>query len=559
MRYAVVVLSTLFHIALSPLQAQAPWLILTAEGVSPGAITAPPIEIDLGGQLGFVVTTEDRTMRFIEPIFGSEVVASVGFHARAAAYRADPATFILIGERLEMSRVDLGSGRGVRVRGRLDPRHGWTVVERAGFPGAILDARGNLYLLSGTTRIIHMSAAGTVLWARDLPTPPISYADAGGVLYLALQNGLVMRFDENGSGRSVLRLRSEPTSLAVDRWNGGGAILVAERSGGLSRYALGGAEPRELWTRRFDAPPRIVDVAGGTAFIAAGGRVYAVDRYGLDRWSIDASARSDGSICIIDDKRGAFLSDDGTLVGFSSENLLDPVGLDGEVTAIDALPRRGALLVRYGDWSWQVWTIEPRDERALAAAATRPSEEPPATTALGALVDLALESPTAGRGERAIAIVEERIDGAELYGDVTTARRLAVGLLTEVSRGGFDRPDIRLRAVRILARLLDDTSRAALVRAVRDDPEADVAAEAVSALARWGIEEEGVFAVVLARFRSEDDRGRRTLAEPIVRLLESLPALSDPDYTALAVAVAQADIDSELRRRAVEATRGGSE
>jgi len=556
-RYGPILLVLLVETTLSVI-AQPVQFRRLAQGVTPGAVTAPPVELELDGRIGIVLSTEDRVLRFLEPETGFEIAVPVGFQVRVPVYRRDPPLFVLFGDRLAMSRADLSRRRSVPVRNAFDRSYGWTTVDRPGFPEARFDRNGNIYLFSGTTRIVHMSAAGTVLWTRDLPAPPVAVVAGGGVVYAALENGLIMRFDEHGTGTSLIRLRALPVSLAYDHSSGAGALCISDKDGGLTRYTLTDGDPRREWTRLLDqsegaAEPRILAVVEDSCFIRSGDRLRAIDRYGRDRWTAEVS----GAIHVIDRDRVLSIDRDGTVDIVTDRETRRIAELDASPEAFDLLPLSRSVFIRYRDWSWELRALEPvRDAPGPGYSPVAASREPN-PTALSGLADLALDSSSAAQRDRVLSIVEERIESAELYGDVTTARRFALDLLAEVSRGerSLDRPDVRRRAVSILAVYLDDGSRAALLRVVRDDPDTTVAAAAIHALAGWGIETADTAATVAARFNREGDRGRLVLAEPIVEFLESLVGSREEDLQQLAVLLAGSDIDPDLRRRAVDAAR----
>lgn len=529
-----------------------------ATGVSSGAITTTPIEIELEGRYGIVLSSEDRVLRFIEPGDDSNIPVHLGLQVRVPVYRRDPPLFMLFGDRLAMGRADLTRRRGVLVRSAFDEAYGWTPAEGDGFPAAQFDRSGNIYLFSGTTQIVHMSAGGVVFWTRDLPAKPVAVVGGGGVVFAALQNGMIMRFTEHGTGEAVIRLSSAPISLAYDPGAGPGSLLVTETDGLFSRYSLADEEPRLEWARRFDASggdgtPRLLAVIGPHSFLRVGAQLYVIDRYGADRWAAEVS----GTFLPVDDERVLVLTDRSTVILVTRSGTSEMAHLDEQPVAIDLLPLSTSLFIRYSDWSWELRRLDP--EAARTAPERRPAavSREPEPTALSGLADIAMESTSPAQRNRILSIAEERIDSAELYGDVTTARRLAIDLLTEVSRGrdAADQPDIRRRAVAMLARYLDDTSRAVLLRVIRDDPSIAVVADAVRALADWGLAMPGAAAAIGARYRLEGDRGRRVLAEPAVLYIESLEGSRDGDLRALAVLLAGSDIDTTLRQRAVSAVR----
>lgn len=564
----------------SPAAAQ--WTVTPAwSDVTPGRVTVEPWGLGSGEDALIAVVTEDRRLRLRNSQGMVVATTRTGLREPTGALREGSDYALLIPPRSSgapVVRVDL-FGASPRVVGQ--PLSVDSVV--AGDARFIVtDGESLIYTVSATGLVTHASSAGGVLWQRRLPTAPTAVVAYRGAVYVALADGRLFRFDGNGTGIELTRLGApvvamegvgtiSPALLTVDSAGTLTLLNIAEEgsdevsvqwrvpmgadlasgpapAGGVSE----GAVPTERASRDLAesparhapsvhvavTPPRGRSEAWSAAVAHPTGGVSVVDSTGDVR---AAPLPADGSIDMVRTGRvpsGGFLIVSGRQLLLLSEAgaILDEVELSHVPATATWIDGVGQLILTYRDWSLEAWTVEagPVDPLPLLREWSRPAprgqrhQNDVSPGALRARAEAVFQGTSRNERSALLSEIQGQRRRAVLFDRVGEARSILRRLVREVlespqvdeGRVRNDFPEIRRAAVEELGRYLDRTSREVLTDVVRHDPDAQVVAAALFGFARFGIDEAGITAHAVDRFRRADDRDRTVLAPAMIELLE---------------------------------------
>lgn len=552
-------------------------------GVTPGEISAPVTDIWISpgtpGTLGaprttggetregspmLVVATEDRHLRVYNP--SGEVVRTIrtGFRGTPVVIREHRDLLILLGDRGQMVRVDVQSGSVVplgTVAGTIS--HGWR------------DAGGNIYLIADRREMLHVSAAGTLLWRRHLPAHVRDAVDVRGEILVALSDGSVFRFDETGSGTVVYR------GVAVREMRPGGSAREDPVVGIIDQDSFLHILRRQengmltvMWSREVPRETRLYgsDTAGHYWLLEDRRTVRILTAEGEEAGRLSIPGVSFVDLAVDSAARTAFVVDSAAVVRRVSPEGVVLQRLDlGDIPLEVTFNRATGLLVfQFSDWRYEVFGRAALEEPGadqwsfgvLRGASLAEARRAGARGSLAALAQTALGGTSRREREALLQVVVQRLDSRELYGNVAAARQVLGDLLSEgyraprVDRGRVanDFPGVRLAAVEQLARFLDHDSRRALTDSVRHDPVPLVVSRALHALAPYPRDEFLAVDHGMQRFRQATRQADRdVLAEGIIAMVESLPL--SRETIAIAVELSSAAIPGHLRQRALAAVR----
>lgn len=540
--------------------------------VTAGALTAAPFTVEIGRRDRVAVVTEDRHVRAFDET--GRVIASLRTGIRAPLQPLSSEAGIV-----EIAQPDGRIRRFALGAGELGgaARHDGTAPDGAPIPegnaaGWARDRLGNGWFLVPPRNAVYVSAAGRVLARVALPSRVTTLAAAADGMWVGLADGRIVLL---GSGGGILdgpRLPEAVTDLLV----GADArrLLISTID------AAGVARLHELHpNRRGAARERLI----GRAVVPRGSRLQTIDDGGAG-WIVEGgTAIAIGSAPVVVPQRLAplaparILAAPGTgallvLAGDGRLLLVGPAGTGSTAATLRGEPSgavvvAGRVAVWYADWRMEVFAFGGSSAAAGAQSTTIAVEPPVADGALAILARAVLDGARRAEREALLDSFESRLREERLGGHLTTLHEASRVLLTEVYRGAaagattpppVDLPQIRLRTVALLAQILDSPSRAILTETVARDPDPRVAADAVRALARVGLDRGTALEAALRRFNTGDRRTRDLLAAGIVSLLES----GAPAPTALrlsaADAVIRADVARSLRERAAAALRAAT-
>lgn len=510
------------------------YLRLVASVITPGSISAPVRGVwfqhdrrdPRGPVWGHGRMTEDRHLRVFD--WEGSVVRSVRTGMRRAVDLVQDRRGLVsvIDHSGTIHRAGLGIPHGELPR--FAPLADLAVTPR----GMWLDRNDNYFVTATPREIIHVSAAGRVLWRRNLPSAiraEVCTGD-GSALFLATGDGAVYLFRDDGSGRVVFRLEEPFAAMAYDPGVSPLRIVGVDDSGAVSALTvLEDNTGRRQWTRRFPAGTTLlgIDRDGGVWLLDRHHTIVVLDREGNEgkRITVPGSTRDRSALNGI--YRQLYVVDD--------ENRLRTIAHDGHVESalqlrdsprsILFVPETGELLVEYGEWRLEVYrtgstgsTAGPAHRPASTAAADRESLR---SSALGMLVATVLEGNSRVERERALLVLRDRVEEESLFGHVAAARTGAIHLLRELAS---DRnfPGVRREAASVLGLFLDLPSRSALVEAIRSDPDTGTVSHVVRELARYPAMERDALEYGRARLRNSTGDNARVLVAGLLDYLETV-------------------------------------
>ncbi len=548
-------------------------LELIWSGVSPGEISGAGAAVRLvvsssTPEALLALSTEDRHTRLYRVNGEMALEVRTGFRHVTAVLQERAGTLLVAGDRGGVARIDPDSG-GVQRLAALQGDLG----------GVWPDAAGNLFVLKGNREILHLSAAGRILWQRSLPSPVRAAVWAFGALYLATGDGGLFRFDSSGNGEVIHRSTAVTQMTAVPRRfprSDGEMVelLTVDQDQFLHLLQVdlrrGSVQVRRVWSR---------EVPGET-------RLLGSDQQGY-HWIAEMVGSTPRAIQILDstgELKGRFISPGvalTTVVLNQSGGNAYAVDEDGRLLVIDAAARveqtirleepplalvmnaaTGHLLLRFPDWRYTVYRESQPATPEIDPVWYEPPRPAGFTGALGALATTVFSGTSAQERVVLLDVLTNRLDEGALFGQVDEFRNILVYLMTEAYSAPVtvrgtpvnDFPGIRLQAIGLLEQLLDVPTRQALTQVVRHEPQELVVAQALQALGAFPRDQFGALEAGMARFRSASrDATRITLATGLVALIEELAV--SPQTVAAATELSGASISRDLRRRAVAAIR----
>ncbi|MCG8480163.1 MAG: hypothetical protein MI724_13785 [Spirochaetales bacterium] len=558
--------------------------------VTAGAVSAPPLDVRTPEGEFMLVTTEDRRVRLVDRTGETVSIAATGIRRPLRFLRERPGVFLVISDAYgEEGRGGASIGDAAIVRVRVAGR----TIRAVGVPGyggrglvgdarfVSLDGEGNLYSFADPGLVGHGSTAGAMLWQRALPGGVAAVAGGDEAVYAALSDGRVFLFDSDGEGRPIVRWPSSIVDIAVAGGADTGTLLIEDDARRLSLVAFE-ERPRTLWSLDVAAGARdtgrssVSFVALPIAVPVQDGTIRLMGRSDSPRWTLEARSPI-VAIEPVHDGRGHVLvdADDRLLLVGEGGEVAATLRLRATPTAMWWLPEYRRLVVVYPDWRMHAFAVDGLDRGSSASQDTigdgvpdgrAPSSvEASGTGALGALARAILDGPSVADRRALVDRLEGRVSAGTLYGAVDDYRSILAELLQEAyrnprMRGGpivNNASGVRLRAVAALAAVPDRASRVALTRSVRFDPDPAIAAAALTAIARYGVDEFGAFPHIVERFAGGSRREREVLAAAMVTFLEQTAvAVEDPPLASRALdLIARSSAPRDLRQRAVELGR----
>ena len=460
------------------------------------------------------------------------------------------------------------------------------------------DPHDNLYTLIAPGVIRYTSAAGRRLYERPLPAAIRSHAVDGETLFIGLTDGRLFGFFRDGRGEVLTRLPAPIVDLRVPLDGRSRYLLALDESGTVYRldpHASGGGNQRELrirWSRdlsgeirggrlRFAAsaaaaPTAIYAVGGGLGVLAADGELLWVRTVPGTGFQWAGAYEFPAFVTAV--------TTDGRLFVFDAAGELVAVRqLQRRPVALYPLPRRGQLFVEYPEWRYELLELRdrsaaaPPDENGETGASRLPVLFSGGTTisvsgyarsgALGALSGSVLDGTSREERRSLLKTLHNRLERESLFGAVETFRASLVELSQEAyrdprGRGGVvqnDFPTVRRAAVELLANLGDRPSRRALAEVIRHDPDPNVVAAALRAIAAGGRDDVSAVVIGYERFQRFADRERAVVAAALVDCLEVVvPAREVHDvarFQEIAVELAAAAVPRSVRERALSVGR----
>ena len=572
--------------------AASPYLSLVWEEVAPGRVIVQPIGVNTDDGPAVLLITENRRARLLDD-HGTEIAETrTGIRDVDAALREGADRLLLVPSSprgrpaVRLSYVEgrlLTVGRPASAQAVLlpDPR------------AVALDDQGLVYSVDGGGTIAHASAAGGMLWQRSLPARAVDVFRHRGLVVVASADGRLIAFDGAGDATEILRWNAPievGVSFAPTPSGDDSRILVVDRDGALTLFHGRGesvvpVEPAWTISRpgpepadRFD--PVILPLVGPSdaAVVVPGpdGGMSALSVAGREVWNIRGPGASFITAIAAPPFRGVVAStDDDRLIPIDSRGVVGPsLVLPRRPARVTWLETTGRLVVEYPDWRVQVFSLEgtvAEDGPDRPRTGTRggrqvsPGRPPSGLTALDALADSVLSGGSErDRADLLGSLRSRRMEG-RLFGRVGAVRRILGALLTETYRAPLvrgtvianDFPAVRRGAVEELSNYLDVESRRFLADAVRHDPDLAVAAAALEAIARYGVDDVGALSAAVERYERSDGRGRRVLAPALLSHLEDTTIrTTDPRlFERVLSAVVTSDVPREIRRRAADAGR----
>lgn len=503
------------------------FLRFAREDVTPGRISAPVVALQHSEERGgrserlwrLALMTEDRHIRLYERT--GEKVKSVRTGIRTATMIIQDRSGLVYLVELQGSIVRLNIDRITARR---------IVTPGAASIGAWNDPQGNLYVLGSPRDVSHISAAGVLLWRRSLPSRITTFASDANDLFIATADGRIFRFDSTGQGSVLFRTESPLEQISTALIDRDLVIIGIDAGGEVSAIRSGISGGRRIWSAKK----------------ASGAVLIGVDDQG-NSWLVDPedylvvlSPRGDPKATVripgIAISRLAINRSRNRLYVVDAENRLLTVLSDGHIDgslqlattpySVQYLSETDELIVIHTDWRIEVYrgsgTQSPPRVR-IPTSIDSPADTRGQTSALRALGDAVLDGTSRSERERLVTTLQNRVDDAQLFGDVAIARSLAIRLLTEPERvPRIDFPDIRIRAVTVLEAFLDAPSRQALSQAIVRDPDHRVASSALKALSRSESDNLSVLDRGYERWRRAEAPERAIIAEGIVSFLEAL-------------------------------------
>lgn len=608
-RWAVVIAVMVAAIGGQGYPVAAQWTVTPAwSDVTPGRVTVEPWGVSPGEDTLIAVVTEDRRLRLRDSRGAVVAATRTGLREPIGVLREGSDYSLLIPPRSNgapMVRVDL-FGASPRVVGQ--PRSVDSVIAgEARF--IVADGESLIYTVSATGLVTHASTAGGVLWRRRLPTAPTAVVAYRGAVYVALADGRLFRFDGNGTGVELVRFGAPvvamqgvgtvaPALLTVD---GDGALtlltIAEEGSDSVSvqwRVPVGAdraAEPasaartslnvtetparQDRSARIAVTPPRgrseswyaaVTDPAGAVAVVDSTGDVRAVPLPAETSIDMVRTGRiPSGGFFVVSGRQLLLLSDTGVI--------LDEVELSDDPATATWIDGIGQLILTYGDWSIEAWAVAAGPVEPLPLVSEWSPPVPGGQRhgnavspgALSARAEAVFRGTSRSERSALLSEIQGQRRRAVLFDRVGEARSILRRLVRETlespqvdeGRVRNDFPGIRRAAVEELGRYLDRTSREVLTDVVRHDPDAQVVAAALHAFARFGIDEAGITAHAVERFRRSDDRDRTALAPAMIEFLELTSATQR--YPAAAEEaldlLIESNLSRDIRRRAATIER----
>ncbi len=525
--------------------------------VFPGAVTAPLVVVQ-GGEAESLIcaATQDRYIRAWtwEGVVAWEI--NVGRRVRSLLEAPD-GTIVAVGTRGEVIRITPEGTVASRLSGPAALAEG--TVE--------IDLRGNLRALAGR-QVTAAGPSGRLLWSTVLPDSVVAGTVSAGRSWYQTESGALFSISADVRGER-LPLRAGPPALVPAP---GGSVLFVDDA---SRVVLSAGSGSNTWngTDRLEVVP-IRSTTWGFAALHADGTVQLFDwaggKYGRSIGPVDEEATilvAEGGSALVVGRAGVVRIDaEGARTLLSRVSDGSEPWLGGGPPVAAALSADGAHLVIVDD-SWRAEFITLEDAYVpVPMPTTEPEPDETSGDRSGAFLTAALNILAGeGRRERAQLLqqIDDRLGEGRLFStlaDVTTVLgRIALEPYRHpLRRRGVvvnDYPEIRLRAVRLLAAILDEPSRRLLMECAQRDPEAAVAGAALGAIATYGYDKTGA-AVQIAgeRFSRSSLRDRELLAPAVVRV--GAMAGSGPAGLALLQAVSTSDVARETRLEAMRLMRG---
>lgn len=537
-------------------------------GVTPGAVSPAIFHIRPHADAPHRLTlfTEDRHGQMIDPSVDEAVISRVtGLRRVHVGVREPGDTVVVVGDRGRLYRFDPWAER--------------TTVVRT-LPGEVeqmwRDGRGNFLARTRAGVVMHLSAAGTLLWEARPGGGVVAGEWIHGRVVLRTADGGLVQVDESGAAIPLVPPPESGTvqvvghSAARIREGGAPALVVVTNDGSVERWeqqrilqdSAGNltVSSRRLW--RWEPPGEgntAVELlgtdGGGHHWVLVGEReVYVITPGGELRgapthWHEPIVHRvlevGRGVLWVVD-PRGGVQTIDGA--GVISERY----DLAGVPRGLQYAPGSGTVVVLHNDWRYQLFqSTTPRlTQSAIAPVPIPIPANTSATAPLRSLADTALRGTSLSEREALLRVIQERMNRRVLAGQVVLVQDILLRLATEPYRGGGpDLPAVRGEAVRLLGFFADDATRRELTRIVEQDPSALVVSRALRELARFPRDQHGAVPGGVERFRtSQRSPDRNMIAAGLVAYLEELPR--DRNTMRAAGELEQSDIPLELRRRA---------
>jgi hypothetical protein len=441
------------------------------------------------------------------------------------------------------------------------------------------------------------------LYERPLPAAIRSHTGDGETLFIGLADGRLFGFFRDGRGELLVRLPAPIVDLRAPVDGGSRYLLALDDTGTVYRLdsrSAGGTDQRELrirWSRDLSGEIRgdgfrfaPSAVGGPVVVLAPGAGLGVVTPDGGVSWSRTipgAGFRWAGGYAF-PAAVVAVTSDERLFVFDARGGVVTVRQLQRRPIAIHPLPRRGQLLLEYSEWRYELIALPDRTDSTITGAdasvapGRRLPDRPPSvfsatassagtggdrSGALGALTGSVLDGTSREERRTLLSTLRNRLERESLFGAVGTFRAALIELSSEVyrdprGRGGVvlnDFPTLRYAAVELLADLGDRPSRRALSAVIRHDPDPDVVAAALRAIAAGGRDDVSAVTIGYERFRRFSDGERVAVADALVRCMESVvpaPEVQGADrFREIAVELAAAALPRSVRERAISVGR----
>ena len=560
----------------APVSLRLVWTDVTA-----GALSAPPTDVRTSEGAFLLLATADRRLRLVDRAGDTVSVVPTGIRRPTELFRERPGVFLLISDALGrrgrgMTAVGDAAIVRVRVAGSTlrtvgsPGEEGSGIVENAS--AIALDGEGNLYSFADSGLVGHGSTTGVELWRRALPGGVTTVVGGSEGVYAALSDGRVFVFDSRGEGRPAVHWPSPILDMAGAKGGEGAALLIRDDTQRLSLVVLEEG-PRTLWHldgvagwSRGGTP----DVLLPTAVAARDGRVRLMGNSTSPAWTLETRSPVIATTAVHEGRGYVLLDTDNRLMLVdASGSVAATLRLASPPIGMWWLPDYRRLLVAYPDWRIQAFAVDGLDREGARSAdgdvRSASTTAYPGTGALVALARTVLAGHSIDERRALLDRLRVRLDEGALYGALVDYRYILAELLQEAYRnpriaGGVvvnDAPEVRARAVAALGALSDRASRVTLTGSVRFDPDASVAAAALHAIARYGVDEFGAFPHAVRRFADGSSGERAALAPAMVDFLAyTAVTVENPALAARAIdLIARSSVSRDLRRRAVRLGR----
>ncbi len=537
-------------------------------GVTPGAVSPVMLAIPPQQDASELLTlfTEDRHGQFIE--LGAEVPVisrATGLRRVSAGAREHGGTAVLVGDRGRWYRFDASAERSTVIRT---------------LPGEVQqlwrDGRGNFIARTGAGDVMHISAAGTLMWdARPGGGAVTGEWIHGRVVLLSATGGLV-QIDDTGA---MVTLLPPPESRDVSvlafgaariREGGAPALVVVTQHGSVERWEQQRInQDRDgnvhIHTRRtwrwvpaadLDRPPTLLGTdVGGNHWLLVDENVVYVITPGGDLLFESADWSKPFAHIALEEERGVLWIADqrGGVQTISADGVVsDSREFEGVPQVVRYARESSVVVMLYDDWSYNLF----RSATArIPPSAINPIQLPvprntSATAPLRTLADAALEGSSVSEREALLRVIRERMNRRVLMGQVGLVQDILIRLATEPYRAdGPDFPTVRTDAVRLLGRFSDAPSRRELTHIVEQDPSVIVVSRALRELSEFPRDQYGAVPAAMERFRTtQRPQDRNAIAAALIAYLENLPR--DTIFFRTNAELGQSDIPLDLRRRA---------